>query len=235
MTSVGRFLRRWWHLSLTAVVVLVVAAVYVVGFSSVLDVRQVSTDGVPKGMKQAVAKQAAVPMGEPLARVDLGAVETRIEELREVRRATAVRKWPHTVELRVQRRQPAMSVTWPQGQLQVADPDGVIFRDVEERPKSLPSVLVKGSEASSKQLRSALQVYRSLASAQRDDVRHITLTEGGELLVDLGDIDVTWGDGSENEKKARVLEVLLAQEETDGAVLTVDVSSPSAPVVKPGS
>ena len=85
-----RFARRRWRgrlgrwrglLAAVAVVGLVGAGGWLVLWSDVLDVDNVSVEGTRLLTPAAVEQAAAVAQGAPLARVDLDAVATRVESL----------------------------------------------------------------------------------------------------------------------------------------------------------
>jgi cell division protein FtsQ len=75
----ARVRRRPWRLAgwLAVVMAVVAAMVWVVAFSPLLVVRQVEVVGVPADEVAAITRLAAIPMGEPLVRVDEDAVVER--------------------------------------------------------------------------------------------------------------------------------------------------------------
>src|SRR5688500_13024692 len=75
----------------------VVGAIWLFLFSTVLAVQHVDVQGT-KGLKPAeVRAVAGLDQGEPLARVDLDDVRTRVQALALVSSAEVTRQWPDTV------------------------------------------------------------------------------------------------------------------------------------------
>ena len=95
--------RRRWLLRGAAlgVAALLGLAVWLVGWSSVLGVRQVVVRGAAQVQPSLVQQKAAVPLGTPLARVDLGAVRARVEAIPSVASAQVRRQWPNTLLVQV--------------------------------------------------------------------------------------------------------------------------------------
>src|SRR4051812_35327702 len=120
VTVAGRdFTRRRWRQRLrrlrpflyaALVLVLVVLGVWLVYLSSVLTVRDVSVHGTTSVTSTRVEAVADVPTGRQLARVDLRAIEARVETMPAVRSASVSRSWPHTVAITVTERTPVAVV-----------------------------------------------------------------------------------------------------------------------------
>jgi hypothetical protein len=97
-----RFARRQWRrrwlswrpvLAVVLLVGLLVGAGWLVFFSRYLAVQDVEVTGTGLLAAQDVRHAARVPEGEPLARVDLGSVERRVEALAAVRDAAVADGW----------------------------------------------------------------------------------------------------------------------------------------------
>ena len=90
--------RRWvvWRRVLLAVLgaAAVGLAVWLVFFSSLLAVSGVQVEGVSLLSARQVQRVAAVPVGRPLATVDLGAIAARVENLAPVASVDVSRAWP---------------------------------------------------------------------------------------------------------------------------------------------
>ncbi|WP_235739151.1 cell division protein FtsQ/DivIB [Nocardioides alcanivorans] len=103
-----QWLRRWlvWRVLLAAALVVVLAAVgvWLVWFSSVLGVSGVDVEGTDHLGEDEVRVAAAVPAGEPLATLDIAAIEKRVEELPAVKNADVSRSWPDKVLIQVEER-----------------------------------------------------------------------------------------------------------------------------------
>ncbi len=77
---------------------------YVVGFTGVLGVRQVTVTGVRALSADQVRAAAGVPDGQPLARVDTGAVADHVRALPGVERVAVARSWPGTLRITITER-----------------------------------------------------------------------------------------------------------------------------------
>src|SRR5690348_11150008 len=97
--------RRWlaWRSMLVAGLALavVVAVLWLLFFSSVFAVSQVDVAGNSVLTAAQVRRVASVPMGEPLAGVDLGAVAARVRTLTAVQGVDVSRSWPHAIRIDV--------------------------------------------------------------------------------------------------------------------------------------
>lgn len=225
-----RWARRWlsWRRALVALLVLgaLVLGAYAVWFSSWLTAEQVSVSGASQLADDEVERVAGVPLGEPLARIDLDAVATRLESLAIVKEVDVVRGWPHTVEITVVERQ-AVAVVQIGATLRGLDEEGVVFRDFPTLPPDLPRVL-SSSGVGSEALREAAAVVSALPPDLGPRVDHVSVATIDQIELVLRDgRTVVWGSAEDSEQKAEVLEVLLTQE-----ARTYDVSVPGNPTTR---
>ncbi len=222
--------RRWgawrWGLAGALVVVLVVGGGWLVLFSRVLAAEQVDVTGTSYLTAKQVTEAADVPLGTPLARVDLGLVQRRVEAMPAVASATVTRSWPHAVAVQVTERT-AVAVLTVDGTVTGMDADGVLFRDYARAPDDLPDVRTTG--ATDRQVRrEAAAVVSALPSALARQVDHLEVSTIDRITLALRDgRTVLWGSADESATKAKVLQVLL---EREGAVY--DVSVPAQPTIR---
>jgi cell division protein FtsQ len=222
--------RRWlaWRRLLAAVLVvgLLVGAVWTVFFSSLLAVSGVRVDGTAVLDPRSVRVAAAVPLGEPLATVDLGSIAARVERLRPVRSVDVSRSWPDRVLVSVTERQ-AVAVVDRGGALQGLDADGVIFRRYPSRPKSLP-ILRMGDRTRADALAEAAKVAGALpaAIARRVDYVEVRTVDTISLRLRSGRV-VLWGSADDSAAKAEVLAVLLRQKAS-----LYDVTVAGRPIIR---
>ena len=121
------------------VVVLLVVGAYVVWFSPFLAAEKVSVAGTDVLAPVEVREAAAVPIGRPLARVDLDAIRGRVGAMPEVKSVRVTRAWPHGVAITVTERVAVAVVPRGRGFRGLA-PDGVLFRSYDARPPGLPVI-----------------------------------------------------------------------------------------------
>lgn len=221
--------RRWivWRRVLVALTLLgaVGAAAWLVFFSSVLAVSGVQVEGERSVRAQRLVDAADVPVGDPLARVDLGDVAARVEQLPPVKEAEARRAWPDTVVLSVVERT-AVATVESGGRHLLIDASGVPFREVEGPRRRLPTIEAGGDRAAAE----AAEVVAALPDDVVRRVDRVDATTMDSIRLQLeGGREVVWGSAEQTEIKAKVLAALVQRE---GAVL--DVSVPAAPTVSYG-
>jgi cell division protein FtsQ len=169
---------------LAAVLVLgvLLGALWTVFVSSSLAVSGVRVDGAAVLEPRTVRRAAAVPLGEPLATVDLDAVAARVEQLAAVKSVDVSRSWPDRVRIAV-----------------------------TERPTSLP-LLRMGERTGADALAEAARVAGVLPAgiARRVDYVEVRTVDTISLRLRNGRT-VRWGSADESDSKAKVLAVLLGQ------------------------
>lgn len=207
--------RRWlaWRpvAAVVALLTLVVGGLWLVLFSSVLAVQGVDVRGADQLDPATIEAAAAVPSGDPLARVDLEAVRARVEALAVVKTAEVTRQWPDRVLVRVVERE-AIAVVEIGGRVRGMDADGVVFRDYATAPPALPHVRT-AADTRGEALREAAQVITALPSALVTTVDYVSVATVDQIELRLRDgRTVVWGSAEDSEQKAEVLEPLLGIE-----------------------
>ena len=219
--------RRWlaWRrvVALLLLIAALVAAVWLVYFSDVLAVKEVEVQGTSTLTAGQVREVAAVPSGQPLARVDLDAVRARLEAMAVVRDADVTRNWPGGVTIDVEERV-AIAVVDLAGRTRGMDAEGVVFRTYPKPPPDMPQVSMS-SDTSGDALREAALVVEALPSEISRRVDHVEVATIDQISLVLRDgRKVVWGSAEESEAKAEVLAGLLEQPGR-----TFDVSVPGQP------
>ena len=221
-------LRRWRPAILAGVGVLFVClAVYAVWFSSWVTVREVEVSGNTTLPTARIERVAAAPEGRPLARVDLAAIQARVEAIPAVRSATVSRSWPHTVHVEIVERTPVAVVNRGNG-LQAVDVEGVLFGSYPTRPAGLPLVITE-PDVKADALAEAAKVIGALRPDIAERVRYIDVQSIDAITLETGDRrTVIWGSASDSEQKAEVLAVLLDKKNVE----KIDVSVPGRPTTR---
>ncbi|PSK91804.1 cell division protein FtsQ [Murinocardiopsis flavida] len=217
------------------VILLIVALLAVVTWvllgSRLLVVREVHVGGGERIAKAEVVKAVGVPTGTPLATVDTGVAQERVEELRLVESAEVARSWPATLRVTIIERTPQLAVRVGSG-FQLVDHDGVRVDDAEERPEPIPQVLIKGAVAGNKAIADAAAITDALPSGLRGRVESVDARDRAAITVEFADGgSVVWGDATRLSDKARTLEVLVGKHPSNGE-RRYDVSAPGMAVVK---
>ncbi len=224
--------RRWLAWRGLAVVVLllavVVGAVWLVFFSSVLAVSGVTVDGNQVLDPRVVRRAAQVPTGEPLATADLDAVAARVEGLAAVKSVDVSRAWPDKVRIAVRERVP-VAVVEREGVIRGLDREGVVFREYPSAPRDLPLVRMS-ARTRSDALAEAATVVGVLPTelAARVDFVEVETIDTISLRLRNGRT-ILWGSADDSENKAKVIAVLL---EAAPKARTYDVSVPGQPTTR---
>jgi len=225
-----RWARRWgvWRRVVLGLVVaaLVLTGVWLVFFSSVLAVSGVQVTGTERLSGQAVRHAAAVPLGGPLATVDLDAVAARLQKVPAVKSVDVSRAWPDRVRVDVTERR-AVAVVTSGGGLRGVDATGVVFDHYAKRPSGMPLVR-RTSTTDRDALGEAATVAGSLPADLSRRVAYVSVATVDQISLGLRNgKTVRWGSAADSADKARVLEVLLDQKAT-----AYDVSVPGQPVIR---
>jgi cell division protein FtsQ len=228
--------RRWAILRrvlvLLVVVGLVAGAGWLVFVSSVLAVQGVRVSGVRTVPVDRVTRAAAVPLGEPLARVDVDRVRARVERLPVVERADVGRSWPHTVSIKVTERT-AVAAVHAAGGYRLIDAEGVTFRTVGEPGEHLPVMTVGGRPQTGLGPAgdAATEAAAVVDSLPRRLVRRVERVEADtmdSIVLRLQDgRRVVWGSAESSALKSRVLTALLPRQAS-----VYDVSVPGSPTLQ---
>lgn len=217
---------RWKVLFVTLLVAGVLGtAAWVLLGSRLLVARHIDVVGARLVSRDRVLAAARVRLGEPLVRLDTGAVRDRVEAVQEVETARVERRWPATVRIVIRERTPIAAVPRDNRYLQI-DRYGVTVLTSTARPRDLPSLTVASPLPSDPSLRAGLAVIRSLppwlsqrvagVEARTPEAVTLRLTEG---------VAIVWGAPERTPDKLRLLRGLLGNARQRVAK-TIDVSSP---------
>lgn len=235
-TTRRRFARRQWArrwlawrrvAAATSLLLLVGGAVYAVYFSSLLEVEGVEVRGTSDLTTSDIVRAAEVPVGEPLATVDLEAIERKVRSLAAVRSVEVSRQWPHDVLIEIDERIP-VAIVRTGALLRNLDADGVVFGTRKRAPGNLP-VVETGADTSGDALREAATVAGALEPAFLATVDYLEVETVDRItLVLRDDRIVRWGNAEQSEQKAEVLSALLSR-----PAEVYDVSVPGSPTTGP--
>jgi cell division protein FtsQ len=220
-------LRRFRPLLYAVLLLLLVGGgTWLVFFSSVVTVRDVSVQGNRTMSSVRVEKVARAPMGQQLARVDLAAIKARVESMPAVKTVSVSRSWPHTIAISITERTPVAVVDRGAG-LQGVDEDGVLFGSYAHQPDDLP-LIATAPDVKAEALAEAARVVTSLRADIAADVEKVDVESVDRIRLHLtGGRTVMWGSAEESAEKADVLAVLLKQPGNE-----IDVSVPGRPTTR---
>lgn len=200
---------------------------WLVFFSSVLAVTGVEVEGLDVLGPAEVRRVAAVPVGEPLARVPVDAIEARVQSLAPVASVDVSRSWPDQVRISVVERE-AVAVVERDGGMSGVDDEGVLFRTFASRPAGLPVVRISAATPT-EALVEAARVIAVMPDDLARQVAHLEVETVDSIRLQMRNgKTVFWGSGQDSASKAEVLEVLLRQKASE-----YDVSVPGQPTITP--
>ena len=217
--------RRW--LLVVVAVVVTIALAWAVGFSSLLDTREVSVTGADPADAASIERIADEQVGRPLVRVDGDDLARRItDEVPGAAHVTVERSWPHTLNLKVTPRVPALAVERGERDFELLDLDGVVIRHVTSAPEDVPTVTAEDdAEVSGHGVKAAQGMLAALPAEMRSKVKDVRVDSADQISFRLGSTRIIWGDGSKPEVKVEVIRILQAKK-----AKTIDVSAPDTPV-----
>ena len=223
--------RRWLSLryvvALLLVVALVATSVYLVFFSTTLQVKRVEVVGNDLLSDARVREIADVPIGDQLALVDLARADARVGALAEVKSVDVTRTWPDVVRIAVVERT-AVAVVELAGRIRGLDAEGIVFREYKSVPKGMPRIR-PGGAAGTDALQEAATVVSALPKDLATRVDHVEVATVDQITLVLRDQrQVLWGSAEESELKAEVIDRLLAAQKAT----VYDVSVPGNPTVR---
>jgi cell division protein FtsQ len=236
VTLAGRdFARRRWVQRLrrlrpllyaALLLVLIGTGTWLVFFSSVVTVKDVAVRGNTTLSAARIEAVAKAPMGRQLARVDLAAIQARVESVPAVKSVSVSRSWPDTISITVTERTP-VAVVDRGANLQAVDEDGVLFGSYPRQPDDLP-LIQTATDVKSEALAEAARVVTSLRADIAAKVDRVEVESVDRILLQLaGGRTVMWGSAEESDAKAAVVAVLLEQK-----VDEIDVSVPGRPTTR---
>ena len=196
----------------TAVAIVAVLAWALLG-SSLLVVRSVSVAGNGRAVSAGqVLAAARVTLGQPLIRVNTGAIARRVEQLTQVQSAQVSKNWPTTLVITVRLRKPAFALPL-HGCYALVDPFGVIIGNVARKPPGLPVLTVNTTSRSlrgSPAVRAAAKVLGELPPRIAKQVRGVATGGPNDVSVQLtnGSL-VVWGGAERGRTKAKELRILM--------------------------
>ncbi|MEV6871908.1 FtsQ-type POTRA domain-containing protein [Amycolatopsis sp. NPDC051128] len=220
-------IRRRWVALLSVLTVL--ALVYLLFFSPMLGVKDVSVSGsraVPADQIRAVA---AVPADKPMLRLSTDEIRDRVAGMPGIATVEVSRSWPNTVEITVTERTAiAFFDSGPGGDgVHLVDGGGVVFKTVPARPPGLPELRLPKVSADDPVTRAVTAVLGVLPEQLLKQVTTATAKTPAsvEFTLSSGKI-VRWGTAEQTDRKAKVLAALLTQE---GRIY--DVAAPELPTI----
>jgi cell division septal protein FtsQ len=220
-------------LAIATILILFGAGSYLLGWSSLLTVKQIEINGAPTLISEkTIAKSLNLSLGDKLARVDSRALANRLKANDWIESADISRNWINgKVVIDLQPRTPVALYTAP-GKPQVAlDASGASFQLMGQVPAGLPKV--SSSSVASGLI--AIEVFTEMPKEFSEGIERLTAVSPTNILIDgkFSDrtMQIVWGDGEDLSLKIKVITALLELPENK-SIRLIDVTAPHAPIVK---
>ena len=212
------------RIALGLLAVLAAVAIYGIWFSSVFDVRSVRVFGTHYTTRAQVLQAAQVEPGQPIARVNTGAVAERVRALRPVESVDVRLGFPHSIVIEVHERVAIAAAADSDGSWWLVDKTGAQFEHAAAKPDKL--IDVQGYTESFRGIgaRTAASFPRWLQLR----VKSVTVYAAEDIRLAMKNgKQVKWGGESRAARKAQVLLALLQIH-----ARFYDVSAPDAPATR---
>jgi len=209
------------RLALFSSLALLVIATYILGWSSFFTVSSVEITGTKTQLSSGIST------GEKLARIEPRAIAAKFETLDWVAEAKVSRNWINgKVSIEITERTP------------VAIFNNIVFDSAGNSfalrgTPSSPLVQIQASDLVA--AKKAVTFFSSLPVDLKSALMVVKVRSSGSLVLEVNNagknLEIRWGDDSENELKLKVYKALIALPE-NASIKRVDVSAPHAPIVK---
>lgn len=211
-------------------VLAVAAAVWVLWFSPLFALRDGSVSVVAQSGDVDLAPVTAIVnqrIGEPLPRINTGALEADILADPAIATARVNRDWPGGLTVVVSPRTAVFGLQTDHG-YSLVGADGVVIRDVDVLPDGVFPVQVSGDKLTPSAAQQIVALWGTLGDAVRGQVSLVKLS-GTQFSLELGGGGtVVWGKATDSELKGQVLSLLMEQRPSS----VYDVSDPTRPSVR---
>jgi len=209
------------RLALFSSLALLAIATYILGWSSFFTVSSVEITGTKTQLSSDIST------GEKLARIEPRAIAAKFETLDWVAEARVSRNWINgKVSIEITERTP------------VAIFNNIVFDSagnsfVLRGTPSSPLVQIQASDLVA--AKKAVTFFSSLPVDLKSALMVVKVRSSGSLVLEVNNagknLEIRWGDDSENELKLKVYKALIALP-GNASIKRVDVSAPHAPIVK---
>jgi len=208
--------RLKWMLAITVVVVLVIAALAVLG-SGLFSIDEVRVEGAEQTDPDALAEIVADLEGRPVLRVDTDAIEARLETLPWVDDARVTTDFPDGATIELRERTAVATVQDRDGGWSILDADGRVLAASEEQPDGLTAIIVPDLPAvevakfAPQGVGGAATLIRSLTPLIESRTEAVIVTpDGGDLRLTLtGGTEVRFGAADDIVAKLVRLQTML--------------------------
>lgn len=217
-----------------AILLSVVAASF---FSPMLAVENIKITGTDRLKVKSIYNAVVGQLGKPLPAINSAEIGKRLETFALIESFNVVGLPPHTLLIQITERQPICIIN-SKGANYLYDPAGVqIAKATGANLADYPAIEIAGEPGASPEFDAAIDVLLALPAKLLPRVASVQATTKDDVTLRLRGIagqKVIWGDSSDAVLKSKVLAALIKNQKKSD-VVTYDVSSPTAPVVRYGN
>ena len=212
-----------------------IALVLATLFTPLLAINKIEVSGLHRIKSESILAAVKSQIGVPLTMVDGAKIAEQLKGFKLIESFSTVALPPHTLQIRVIERQPVCIVTVA-GVNHLYDVAGVELGQAKASDH-YPVVSISGSPKNSKNYADAIQVLLALPVNLVRRVEVVEARSQDNVVIQLKGLagqQILWGDASKSALKAKVLAQLI-KHVPRSRVATIDVSAPTAPVVRYGN
>ncbi|MCY0904244.1 FtsQ-type POTRA domain-containing protein [Arthrobacter sp. H14-L1] len=235
-----RHKRNLW-ITVAAVAALIAVVMAAVMFSPLLALKTITVDGNKLATTQAIQAALAPLLDKPLPQIDQAQVQKLLTPLQQIRSVSVQARPPSSLLVQIVEREPVALLKTDQQYIMV-DPDGVQL-GVTSDPAAVALPLIDGGTAAigKETFKAMTAVLAALPQSVLGKLQHASAASPDAVELTLNDgKTIVWGNASEKELKAKVLEALLnapapspsAGKPLPAPVQVYDVSTPRHPVTR---
>lgn len=233
--------RRNLWIAVVAVAALIAVVMAAVMWSPLLALKTITVDGNKLATTQVIQAALAPLMDKPLPQIDQAQVQKLLVPLPQVRSVSVEARPPSSLLVHIVEREPVALLKTDQQYIMV-DPDGVQLGATPD-PAAVALPLIDGGTAAIGQetFKAMTAVLAALPQSVLGKLEHASAASPDAVELTLNDgKTIIWGNASEKELKAKVLEALLnapapsaaAGKPAPSPVQVYDVSTPRHPVTR---
>jgi len=219
---------RKHRLLIVLVILLIAGMAYLLGWSNVLTIKEISYTGAPTKSSEATVKNLArLEIGERLARIEMRKIAGRIQTLPWVDSANLSRNWiSGKIFVAITPRLPIATFN-----NQLMDAKGKRFELPGGYGSKLPSVFAKDPKSGL----AAIRLFTKLPTEFSTRTSAFTATSpvsiNFKIIEGKRSLMVIWGADNEIDLKLKVYRVLIALPE-NSKIGKIDLTEPRSPIVK---
>lgn len=206
-------------------------------FSPMLAVENIKIQGTDRLKVKSIYNAVVGQIGKPLPAINSSEIGKSLEAFALIESFNVVGLPPHTLLIQITERQP-ICVIASKGTNYLYDPAGVqIAKATGDNLAKYPTLDIAGEPGASPEFDAAIDVLLALPAKLLPRVASVQASTKDDVTLRLRGVAgqrVIWGDSSDAVLKSKVLAALIKNQRKSD-VVTYDVSSPNAPVVRYGN